>query len=137
MEKNLPAKAGDMKRCGFDPWVRNICWRRKWQPTPVFVPGESHGRRSVVGYNPWGHKESDTTEATEHGRVSNCFPVWAVMNRAAKSSMCRFLWRHKNSFGKIPRIKIAGLHSKSTFSFVRNCQAVFQSSCAILHSHQQ
>ncbi|KAB0343717.1 hypothetical protein FD754_020643 [Muntiacus muntjak] len=35
---------------------------RKWQPTPVFLPGESHGRRSLVGYSPWGHKESDTTE---------------------------------------------------------------------------
>ena len=41
------------------PW---IIWRRKWQPTPVFLPGKSHGRRSLVGYSPWGHKESDTTE---------------------------------------------------------------------------
>ena len=39
-----------------------IPWRRKWQPTPVFLPGESHGWRSLVGYNPCGHKESDTTE---------------------------------------------------------------------------
>ena len=37
-------------------------WRRKWQPTPVFWPGESHGQRSLVGYSPWGRKESDTTE---------------------------------------------------------------------------
>ena len=37
-------------------------WRRKWKPTPVLLPGESHGRRSLVGYNPWGRKESDTTE---------------------------------------------------------------------------
>ena len=37
-------------------------WRRKWQPTPVFLPGESHGRRRLVGYSPWGHKKSDTTE---------------------------------------------------------------------------
>ena len=37
-------------------------WRRKWQPTPVFSPGESLGRRSLVGSSPWGHKESDTTE---------------------------------------------------------------------------
>ena len=36
-------------------------WRRKWQPTPVFLPGESHGRRSLVGHSPWGCKESDTT----------------------------------------------------------------------------
>ena len=37
-------------------------WRRKWQPTPVFLPGEFHGQRSLVGYSPWGRKESDTTE---------------------------------------------------------------------------
>ena len=40
------------------------CWRRKWQPTPVLLPGESHGQRSLVGCSPWGHTESDTTEAT-------------------------------------------------------------------------
>ena len=49
-------------RPGFDPWVGKIPWRRKWQATPVLLPGKSHGRRSLVGYNPWGHKESDTTE---------------------------------------------------------------------------
>ena len=48
------------KRRGFDPWVGKIPWRRAWQPTPVFLPGESHGQRSLVGY-----KESDTTEASE------------------------------------------------------------------------
>ena len=41
---------------GFDPWVRKIPWRRKWQPTPVFLPGESHRQRSLVGYSPWGHR---------------------------------------------------------------------------------
>ena len=42
------------KRCRFDPWVGKIPWRRKWQPTPVFLPGESHGQRSLVGNSPWG-----------------------------------------------------------------------------------
>ena len=46
----------------FDPWVRKIPWRREWQPTPVFLPGESHGQRSLAGYSLWGRKESDTTE---------------------------------------------------------------------------
>ena len=46
----------------FDPWVGKIPWRRQWHPTPVFLPGESHGRRNLVGYSPRGHKESDTTE---------------------------------------------------------------------------
>ena len=49
-------------RPGFNPWVGKIPWRRKWQPTPVLLPGESHGQRSLVGYSPQGHKESDTTE---------------------------------------------------------------------------
>ena len=44
------------------PWVGKIPWRRKWQPTPVFLPGESHGRRRVVGYSARGHKESDMIE---------------------------------------------------------------------------
>ena len=49
-------------RPGFDPWVGKIPWRKKWQPTPVFLPRESHGWRSLVGYSPWSRKESDTTE---------------------------------------------------------------------------
>ena len=49
-------------RHGFDSWVEKIPWRREWQPTPVFLPGESQGQRSLEGYDPWGHKESDTAE---------------------------------------------------------------------------
>ena len=52
-------------QCGrprFDPWVGKIPWRRKWQSTPVLLPGKSHGKRSLVGYSPWGRKELDTTE---------------------------------------------------------------------------
>ena len=52
-------------RQGFDPWVRKIPWRA-WQPTPAFLPGESHGQRSLAGYSPQGRKESDTTEASQH-----------------------------------------------------------------------
>ena len=52
------------KRHGFNPWVGKIPWRRKWQPIPVFLPGESHGQRSMAGYSPWGRKELDTTEVT-------------------------------------------------------------------------
>ena len=49
-------------RPGFNPWVRKIAWRRKWQPTPVFLPEKPQEQRSLAGYSPWGHKESDTTE---------------------------------------------------------------------------
>jgi len=62
--KEPTANAGDVKRCGFGPWVRKIPWRRPWQPIPVFLPGESHGQRNLVSYSPWRHKESDMTEVT-------------------------------------------------------------------------
>ena len=56
----LPANAGDIReairRHGFHPWVRKIPWRRAWQPTPVFLPGESHGQRSLVRYSSQGHR---------------------------------------------------------------------------------
>jgi len=47
-------------RPGFDAWVGKIPWRREWLLTPVFLSGEFHGQRSLEGYSPWGHKESDT-----------------------------------------------------------------------------
>ena len=53
------------RRHGFNPWVRKIPWRRAWWLTPVFLPGGSHGQRSLAGYSPWGRKEWDLTEATE------------------------------------------------------------------------
>ena len=56
--KNLPS----VQETRFAPWVGKIRWRRKRQPTPVFLPGESHGQRSLVGYSPWARKESDLTE---------------------------------------------------------------------------
>ena len=52
------------KRLAFHPWVGKIPWRRTWQPNPVFLPGEFHRQRSLVGYSPLGYKESDMTEAT-------------------------------------------------------------------------
>ena len=49
-------------RARFDSWFRKISSKRKWQPTPVFLPGESHGQRSLARFSPWDLKESDTTE---------------------------------------------------------------------------
>ena len=54
------------KRPRFNPWVGNFLWRRKWQPTPVFLPGKSHGHRSLAGYSPGGGKESDVTKQLTH-----------------------------------------------------------------------
>ena len=56
------------KRHGFSPWAGKIPWRRKWPPTPVFLPGESHGQRSLEGCSPRGRREVDRTEAAEHTR---------------------------------------------------------------------
>ena len=56
--KNPPA----MQETAVQSWVRKIPWRRKWQPTSVFMPGKSHELRSLAGYSPWGHKELDITE---------------------------------------------------------------------------
>ena len=50
------------RRCEFNPWVRKIPWRKKWKPTPLFLPGKSHGQMSLVGYSPWDCKELDTTQ---------------------------------------------------------------------------
>ena len=61
-ESNLQCRRHRRRR--FNPWVRKITGRRKWLPNPVFLPGESHGQRSLVGYSPWDHKESDMAEAT-------------------------------------------------------------------------
>ena len=55
MVKNLPA----MQETGFDPWISKIPWRREWQLTPVFLPGEFHGQKSRVSFGPWSHKGSD------------------------------------------------------------------------------
>ena len=65
MVKNLPANAGDTRDPSSIPgWEDPL--RRKWQLTPVFLPGKFHGQRSLVGYSSWGHKESDTTEHTHY-----------------------------------------------------------------------
>ena len=54
--KKPPCHCRRRNRGGFDPWVRKIPWRRAWQPTPVSLPGESHGQRSLKGYSPWSHR---------------------------------------------------------------------------------
>ena len=62
--KESACQCRSRRRHGFNPWVAKILWRRRWQPTPVFLLEKFHGQRSLAGYSPWGHKESDTTEHT-------------------------------------------------------------------------
>ena len=67
------------KKYMFDPWVGKILWRRVWQPTPVFLPGESHRQRSLGGYSPQGCKESDMTGGTEHTHMHICAPSLSIL----------------------------------------------------------
>ena len=62
--KESPCQYKRPKRCGFNYWVRKIPWRKKWPPAPVFLPGDSHGQRSLPGYILSGHIELDMTKAT-------------------------------------------------------------------------
>ena len=57
-----PCEGRRLRRQEFDPWVRKIPWRRKWQPTPKFLLGKFHRQRNLEGYSPWDCKESDMTE---------------------------------------------------------------------------
>ena len=61
--KNPPAMQETQETWVRNPRVGKIPWRRIRQPTPVFLPGKSHGQRKLMGYHPWGHKESDTTDS--------------------------------------------------------------------------
>ena len=78
----------------FSPWVEKIPWRRKWQPTPVFLPGESHGQRSLVGYSPWGHERVGCGWVTEHSRIRQevltcCLPRSCLMGWAEPGTCWR------------------------------------------------
>ena len=65
------------RRPSFNPWIGKIPRRREWQPTPIFLSGEFHGHRSLAGYSPWGHKESDTTELLTHTHIHTHTCVYA------------------------------------------------------------
>ena len=73
--KNPPANIGDTGDLGLIPQSERFLWSRKWQLTPIFLPGKLHRQGSLVGYNPWGPKESDMTEHM-HGFIYYYFPYF-------------------------------------------------------------
>ena len=79
MVKNPPAVTGDT-RCGFNPWVRKVAWRREWQPTPVLLPGKVHGQRNLVGYSSGGRKDLDMTEHTCSNKVRSVYQMVSKLN---------------------------------------------------------
>ena len=91
MVKNPPTNAGDM-RCGFDPWLRKSPWRRAWQSTQVFLPGESQGQRSPVGYRTWGHKR------VGHGCSNLAHPHTLPTINTNQGSLVKWNWRLTANF---------------------------------------
>ena len=97
--KESACKTADLgSRPRFDPWVRKIPWGRNWQPTPIFLPEESHGQRSLAGCSPWSLKELDMTEQlTLTFLWASSFPTfswvlyimywWAVSSNKLKSTI--------------------------------------------------
>ena len=69
-----------LQKGGFNPWVRKILWRRAQQPTPVFLPGESHGQRTLEGYSPQGHRDLNMSEVTQQQQQHICVHVYIYTN---------------------------------------------------------
>ena len=80
--KRLPA----MRETGFNPWVGKIPWNRKWQPTPVLLPGKFHGQRSLAGDSPWGRKQSDMTERLTLSLRGWSWQRWLMTPKVRSSS---------------------------------------------------
>ena len=93
--KNLPAEQ-ETQETGFDPWVGKIPWRRAWQPTPVFLPEESRGQRSLTGSSPWSCKESEPTAQGQNGET------WKQVTQQSELTLPQYLPRVRNSEGLIP-----------------------------------
>ena len=86
--ENPLANEGDARDAGLIPWVGKIPWRRKWQPTPVFLLEKSRGQRRLAGYSPWGHKESDMTEQLSMPATLLMIPfVESVLSSSVKTVM--------------------------------------------------
>ena len=107
--KELACQCGRDKRHRFNPWVEKTPWTRKWQPTSVFLPGESHKQRTLAGYSPWGRKEPDTTEHTR-GPTGKIFlegdPVTPLLNLFSFFNFQYFIWLHRISLQQAGSISL-------------------------------
>ena len=99
MVKNPPANAGDAGEVGSVP--ERIPWRRKWQPTPVFLPRKSHRQRSLAGYSPWSCKESNTTEHTRMLFILILLFYVIDFSKRLVSLNCPFLFMKKPGWGNV------------------------------------
>ena len=74
-------KCPQCRRPGFEPWVGKILWRRKWQPSPVLLPGKFHEPKSLIGYSPWGRKELDMTEQLHFTSLYTLLYIKEIINK--------------------------------------------------------
>ena len=82
--KKLP----EMQETQVDPWVGKIPWRRKWQPTPVFLPGKPHGQRSVASYSPWGCRRVGQSFVTIEQTTSKVWPARGMKKACCVQGRC-------------------------------------------------
>ena len=98
---------------GFSHWVRKIPWRREGQPTPVFLPGESHGQRSLVGYSPWGHKELDGTAWPTHTHKVRCSSQHGSFHPDSEVARWTWLWLYANCITQARNLALSSPHPPS------------------------
>ena len=123
MVKNPPSQvvrgkesACQCRRCEFDPWVRKIPWRRRWQPIPVFLLGESHGQRSLVCYSLWDHKESDISYRLNNNMEirGDHFTLSKGLDHISRSVVSDSLQPHESQHARPPcPSPTPGVHSDS------------------------
>ena len=96
--KESACNARDCLQCRrprFDPWIRKIPWRRKWQASPGSLPRKSHGQRSLVGYSSWDCKESDTTEQLNHQSTNALTEVHPCYHKWQDFLLFKIIFRHR------------------------------------------
>ena len=115
MVKKITCQRRKRKRHRFHPWVGKIPWSGKWQPTPVFLRGKSHGQRSLVGYSPWGRKESDVTEHAfihMHSATSHMFTELSTYS-IISTAQALASWPMFQKFQKVTATETALLSGKT------------------------
>ena len=118
------------KRCGFDLWVGKIPWRRAWQPTPVFLPGKSHGQRNLAGYNPQGHRELDKIKTAQHA----CMHVYICIYVHMCMHVCIYLYKYKcTCVYKFMYIRAHIIKSATYIKIFVCCRSVAKSSLTLCY----
>ena len=111
------------RRPGLDPWVGKVPWGREWPPTSAFLPGESHGQRSLAGYRPWGHKESDANRAYTATNAQCNFPIETSSPTANLGKYFHFKFYHLGFVTKSESVSCSVVSDSSETPRSVACQA--------------